>query len=156
MSDKISELIQQLGGTKNDDNVQLLVAQVNAADPGNRLCNVTTITGTRITFDAKLQAEIADGLLVVPKKGSTVIILKSKKILPFVVFYSDVESYSLNGDEFGGLVKVQELTQKLNALEQKFNEVFAWSAGVSPPFVSDPFVPTLREEIENKTVTHGE
>ena len=118
---------------------------------------MTTITGNaRLTFDVQLMAGVADGFLIEPKVGSMVFVLMSKYTLPFVVQYSDVVSYSLNGDEFGGLVKVIELTEKINALEQKINEIITWGASVTPPLPSTPLVLTQQSELENLTVQHGE
>ena len=79
----------------------------------------------------------------------------SKYTLPFVIQYSDIESYALNGNEFGGVVKVIELTQKINALEQKINELIVWGATVTPPLTTSPMVLTQQSEIENTTVAHG-
>ena len=158
MSDfNIISAIQQIAGVQNDDKVRLLQCTVNSVDLDNRICNVTTITGkSAVNFDAQLMAGVADGLLIEPKADSMVYVLISKYTLPFVLQYSDVVTYAFNGDEFGGLVKVIELTQKLNALENKVNELIAWGATVSPSFASSPLTITQQNEIENKSVKHGE
>ena len=157
MSDfNIISAIQKIAGAQNDDKVKLLQCNVNNVDVNNRICNVTTITGESIiSFDVQLMAGVADGFIIVPKVDSMVYVLSSKYTLPFVVQYSDVESYNLNGVEFGGLVKVIELTKKLNAIENKLNDIITWGATVSPPFTSAPIIPTQQIEIENKTVQHG-
>jgi len=158
MSDwNIISAIQQIAGVQNDDKVRLLQCTVNSVDLDNRICNVTTITGkSAVNFDAQLMAGVADGLLIEPKVDSMVYVLISKYTLPFVLQYSDVVTYAFNGDEFGGLVKVIELTQKLNILENKINELITWGATVSPPFTSTPLQLTQQDEIENKSVNHGE
>ena len=38
-----------------------------------------------------------------------------------VIGWSEVDTITMNGGDFGGLVKIQELTNKLNALVQAFN-----------------------------------
>lgn len=152
----IAVLIQQLSKVDNQDTVRLLKATVNSVDLDKRFCNVTTITGnSTLDFDVQLMAEVADGLLIEPKVNSTVFILMSKYTLPFIVQYSDVVTYALNGNEFGGLVKVIELTQKLNALEQKINELILWGATVSPAFTSQPLAITAQAELENTSIMHG-
>lgn len=152
----IAETIQELAGTRNQDEVKLYQAIVNSVDIANRMCNVTTITGNAtLTFDAQLMAGIADGILIVPEVESYVFVLKSKYTIPFVILYSDIDNFSLMGGEFGGLVKVAELTQKINNLEKRLNEIATWSGTVSPPLVSIPLILTLREDLENLSVKHG-
>jgi len=72
------------------------------------------------------------------------------------------------GGEFGGLVKVVELTQKLNDLENKVNEIITTFVTHTHPVISTgaPTSPTStpisgnltisqREDIENINVKHG-
>lgn len=157
MSDfNIISAIQKIAGAQNDDKVKLLQCTVNSVDVSNRVCHVTTITGdSTIDFDVQLMAGVADGLIIVPKIDSMVYVLSSKYTLPFIIQYSDVDSYILNGFEFGGIVKVIELTQKLNDLENKINTIIMWGASVTPPLTTQPLVITQQDEIENKTIQHG-
>lgn len=157
MSDQsIIYAIQKLAGTHQKDDVKLLQCTVKSVDLDGRTCTVSTITGnSQISFDVQLMAGVADGLLIEPALDSMVYVLMSKYSLPFIVQYSDVVKYLFNGDEFGGLVKVIELTGKLNAIEQKVNSIITWGAGVTPPFVGEPLVPTQQTEIENTSVNHG-
>lgn len=155
MSD-LAKAIQEIAGTRNQDEVKLYQCLVNSVDISKRTCSVTTITGNAtLTFDAQIMAGVADGILVEPEVDSYVFVLKSKYTIPFVVMYSDIVNYSLMGGEFGGLVKVVELTQKINNLERKINEILVWSGTVSPPFTSIPISLTLQNEIENTSVKHG-
>ena len=158
MSDfNIISAIQKMSGGQNEDKVRLLQCSVDSVDSDNRICGVTTITGSAtLSFEAQLMAGAADGFLIEPKVGSMVYVLLSKYTLPFVVQYSDVTAYAINGDEFGGLVKVVELTQKLNALEAKVNSIITWGGTVTPPLATAPLTPTQQTEIENKTIKHGE
>lgn len=157
MSDQsIIYAIQKLAGTHQKDDVKLLQCTVQNVDLDARICTVSTITGnSQISFDVQLMAGVADGLLIEPAIDSMVYVLMSKYSLPFIVQYSDVVKYLFNGDEFGGLVKVIALTQKLNAIEEKINNIITWGAGVVPPFVGVPLVPTQQAEIENTSVNHG-
>jgi len=90
----------------------------------------------------------------------------SKYTLPFIVQYSDVVSLTINGSEFGGLVKVIELTQKLNAMENivndlilKFNTHTHIAAGTPTSIASvietNNLTPTQQSEIENTVIKHG-
>jgi hypothetical protein len=75
----------------------------------------------------------------------------------------------LNDGSLGGLVKVIQLTQKLNNLENKVNQLItaynthvhtgvttgAGSSAVTPSTVSGALTPTNRVDIENDLVKHG-
>jgi hypothetical protein len=165
----LTRTIQELAGTRNQDEVKLYQCNVNSVDLSKRTANVTTITGTaNLTFDALLTAGISDGLVITPEIDSMVYILMSKYTLPFIVTFSDIMQFDIMGGEFGGLVKVVELTQKLNNLENKVNEIIT-TFGTHTHAVTAVGVPTLptstpisgiltisqRAEIENINVKHG-
>lgn len=65
-----------------------------------------------------------NSLVVVPKVGSTVLIADlsegTRRDLA-IVKYTEVESITINGGNLGGLVNIAQLTSKLNALVNKFN-----------------------------------
>jgi hypothetical protein len=165
----LTRTIQELAGTRNQDEVKLYQCNVNSIDLSKRTANVTTITGTaNVTFDALLTAGISDGLVITPEINSMVYVLISKYTLPFIVTYSDITQFNIMGGEFGGLVKVVELTQKLNNLENKVNEIIsifgththgvvAVGSPTSPTStpVSGSLTPTQRLDIENINVKHG-
>ena len=155
MSD-LAQKIQELAGTRNQDEVKLYQAIVNSVDTTKRTCNVTTITGNAtLSFDAQLMAGVADGVLIIPEIESYVFVLKSKYTIPFVILYSDIDSVSFMGGEFGGIVKVAELVKKINDLEKRLNEIAIWSGTVSPPLISNPLILTKRADLENTSVKHG-
>ena len=65
-----------------------------------------------------------NSLVVVPKVGSTVLVADlsdGTRRDMCIVKYTDVESITINGGSLGGLVKIQELTNKLNTLVNTFN-----------------------------------
>jgi hypothetical protein len=161
--------IQELAGTRNQDEVKLLQCNVNSVDLSNRTANVTTITGTAdLTFDALITAGISDGFVTTPEVGSMVFVLMSKYTLPFIVTFSDITQFDIMGGEFGGLVKVVELTQKLNDLENKVNDIIenfivhthtsaVVGAQTSPTsqVIGEPLEITQQAEIENINIKHG-
>lgn len=166
----LTRTIQELAGTRNQDEVKLYQCNVNSVDLSKRTANVTTITGTaNVTFDALLTAGISDGFVVTPEVGSMVYVLMSKYTLPFIITFSDITQFDIMGGEFGGLVKVVELTQKLNNLENKVNEIITTfgththgvvSVGSPTSPTATPIVGNLtisqRAEIENIKIKHGE
>ena len=165
----LTRTIQELAGTRNQDEVKLYQCNVNAVDLSTRTANVTTITGTaNLTFDALLTAGISDGFVITPEVGSMVYVLMSKYTLPFIITFSDITQFDIMGGEFGGLVKVVELTQKLNDLENKVNEIISifgththtvTAIGAPTSFTPTPIAGSLiitqREDIENININHG-
>jgi hypothetical protein len=166
----LTRTIQELAGTRNQDEVKLYQCNVNSIDLSKRTANVTTITGTaNLTFDALLTAGVSDGFVISPEIGSMVYVLTSKYTLPFIVTFSDITQFDIMGGEFGGLVKVAELTEKLNKLENKVNEIITTFGththtvimlGAPTSTTQTPIVGNLtvsqRAEIENTKIKHGE
>ena len=72
-----------------------------------------------------------------------------------VVLYSKISEIVFLDGSFGGIVKVEDLTTKLNNLENKVNAIITWGATVSPPLTTPPLVTTNQAEIENPLITHG-
>ena len=180
-STKIIEAIREIAGVRNDNKVKLFQAIVNSVDLDTLTCNVTTVSGNaRITYDnIQLAAGICDGNIKIPVIDSLVYIISSIYCEPFIVQYSDIKGIQLSGNEFGGMVKVIELTQKVNNLENKLNDLLAqfnqfltdYGVHTHPTAPSGPISPpsapttattppdltlTERAEIENETITHGE
>lgn len=103
---------------------------VDSVDEAKRTCNVTTISNeVELEIpDVYLQASTDNGFILYPKVGSDVAILLQEKVHPIVVMYSAVDKvlasqplWQFNKGENAGMVKVIELTQKLNALENDLN-----------------------------------
>lgn len=74
----------------------------------------------------RLRASLTDRerqILIVPKVGSAVTLgcLTADLNNLVVLQVDEVESITINGGELGGLVKIQELTDKINALVEAFN-----------------------------------
>ena len=189
---EISNAIKLLAGTHDQDTVSFIFANVDTVDLENEVCYCTPTSGKSTTqISADLTAEIADGVLIIPTVGSTVGILKMINQVPFIFFYSQIDGYSitidtnggyvtlqmntdgtfqLNDGTHGGLVKVMELTSKLNAIENDLNTLKqAFSAWVVAPndggaalkaiaanWYNSIIVKTQQSEIENKNIVHGE
>ena len=121
-SKEIREAIRKICG-KDDGGFLFFNAVVKSVEDDS-----CTITYNDIDIpDVRLNAAIngnANNLLIKPKQGSTVLIADlSEGLLRdlAVIGWSEVDSITLNGGQLGGLVKIQELTNKLNALVQTFN-----------------------------------
>jgi len=172
-SHTIISAIQNIAGNHIDE-VSLIEAEINSVNLDDRTANVTTISGKESsTYDVNLQAVNGDGVIFIPSIESTVYVLSSKYTTPFIVQYSDIDTIyftllnieisaktNINGSNFGGLIIIQDLVNKINTLENKVNELQTWGASLSPssvvPFPTVKIItPTQVVDIENNTVNHG-
>ena len=166
----IRESLDILLNTRDNDLVRLLLCNVESVDVSKRTALVSTISGsTAFDFEINLQASISDGFILVPKVESDVLVLFSKNNNPFIVQYSEVENYVLNGTDFGGMVKVIELTEKINNLETELNDLktifqnwvnVPYDGGAAlktalATFYAQQIILTTQSEIENTIIKHG-
>ena len=112
-------------------------------------------------------------VLVVPKVGSSVTLgcLTADLNNPVVLQVDEVETITVNGGELGGLVKIQELTDKINELIDTFNNHTHTigigsitttgsastqnnSAPVNVPAITSKAAKLNRKDYEDETVKH--
>ncbi len=134
-SKEIREAIRKIAGV---DNQGLIFFNAEVVSVDAETCTVKR-NGLEHT-DVRLAA-VVDGntknLLVSPKVGSMVLIADLSEGLMrdlAVIGWSEVETVVFNGGENEGLVKVKELTQKINTLENALNSLKSvFSAWVPVP-----------------------
>jgi hypothetical protein len=117
----------------------------------NVLDSETDIEGVRL----HVTGATASGAYYKPAIGSLVGISPLFSFEYAVVLYSDIEEIVFLDGSLGGLVKVEDLTTKLNNLENKVNDIIIWGATVSPPLATPALVPTVQTDIENIKISHG-
>lgn len=160
-----------MAGTYLKDIISIIPCNVDSVDQNNRVCDCTPIGGDAATQIPSVQlcAENDNGLLVFPEVGSTVIVGFSTRNLAFVMLYSGVSNMQMLDGSFGGLVKVIELTIKINNLENLVNNILNVLKSTSIPLAPSgtyPFAPlytalsditplTQRNDIENNLILHG-
>lgn len=118
---ELRERLENIGGGKATNLYQGVVT-----DLSDVTCEVS-IDGLSIP-DVRLRASTeVDGaqIIVRPAVGSVVIVGSLTGDLDHLVVLSmdRAEEVIINGGKLGGLIKVQELTQKLNALESEVNNL---------------------------------
>ena len=170
MSDKrqIKEAIERLSGTFMQDSVKLFLASVDSVNEAERTCDVTPLTDNATTSypSVLLMAESDDGVLIIPTINSNVLVNVSKRGIAYVCMFSEIDKVTIitktltqfNDGSFGGLVKVQELVDKINRLENTFNShthvATALNTPTTPP--ATPIAPiTTKMDIENDKIIHG-
>jgi hypothetical protein len=182
----IVQHIKHLAKQSAGDGLQICI--VKSVDEAKSMCECEPINGGAPYFArlrALVEAEDKSPLLV-PVKDSVVIVATFNKnsAEAFVLGYTEVEKVKiltskgevwLNGDNFGGVVKIKEVTAKLNALENAHNALVAKfnshthlvattgsaaaQSGTASPTTqtsTDTLQPTQQKDIENKKVKHGD
>lgn len=161
----IKESVQQLAGTHLKDDVRFVDCTVDSVDMSAGTCKATPIgenAPVQIT-NIQLEANIADGLLIIPVVGSVISVIYSTRNSPYIYKYSDIDTIYYNGNQwqfgdgsYGGLVKVQELYNAINRLETMFNtHTHSVSGSLTGVPVTPITPPTNLTDLENTKVTHG-
>lgn len=181
----IISAVQKMTGTYNIDTVYLVTGNVVSVDENAGTCLVEAISGNASTNidGVEFQTVVADGVLFIPRVGSEVKVLFSKYTTPFIAQYSEIENMYIAADliqfndgALGGMVKVIDLTTKLNNLENDVNNLKTLlttmiNAMIAVPsgnvshteligyfspllsYTTDPLTPTVRSDIENTVIT---
>ena len=177
MSDRaIIESIIKMTGLHKVDQVSYVNATVKSVDLKKRTCECIVVDGhTEYDLTCKLMATIDDGILFEPVINSTVKVIFSQNVEPFVCQYSEIENITIdaktkikfNDGSFGGLVKVKELTDKINTLEKDLNtlkKVFGTWTPLAETVLKTSLTTwsgqqitvTKENEIQNKKIQHDE
>lgn len=123
--EKIKKAIQQLGA----GNEKTFLGVVENNYPDKDYIDVKDMSGT-LYPEVRKRAAIGDGddakkgCVITPVSGSSVIVSRigdSDEL--FVEMFSEVESVVFDGGKNEGLVKVKELTGKINTLETEINNL---------------------------------
>lgn len=180
----MKELIQKLANT--GDEIYAKICEVISVDIENQTADLQPLDGSAEILDALIQVA-ENGVLIEPKVNSLVACVFVSKELAVIVNHSEIKQFGfqienisfvankdeiqLNGDTYKGLVKVEQLTQKLNAIETAFNQLVnefnahthnapQAPAGTLPTLT--PLVPSTQNlnstqvgDLENEKVKHG-
>lgn len=169
----------------------LFVAKVKEVDETNYTCDVIPVDSEAEIFTVRLKPTIdaiKKGIIAIPAKDSFVIIglLNKNKNSAFVVWCSTIKKYYIigdggntlefkddgtiliNGDDYEGLVKVNDLVDRMNKIESAHNNhltlygthvhlggTISGSTGITTPDITNTLVQTVKSDIENEKVKHG-
>lgn len=167
MSKELRDSLRTL--TTPNGNAYSKVCTVDSVDLVNLTCYCIPINDDADITEVRLMANIDNGFLLIPEVNSIVVVSFLSDSSAYVSLVSKVSEIQLNGTNYDGLVRVQELTDKLNNLENKLNDLItACSSQVvtlapSGTFPLDsfftsvtPLIPTQQIEIENQKVKQGD
>lgn len=177
----IKEIIEK--AAKGDEELYSIIATVDEVDEDARTCACTPIDGAAQLFNVNLQAgkEAQTGLVQFPSINSQVVVTFLSKDTAFVSLCVEVDKVlldcdeiTLNGGDNGGLIVIQSLVDKINALEKAHNglvtsfntHIHTTTATVSASAVPGVIAPTTAQstdtiaptttvnDIENGKITH--
>lgn len=167
MSKELRDALKKLTKPNNDGYSK--VCTVDSVDLVNRTCYCIPINEDADITEVRLMANIDNGFLLIPEVDSVVVVSFLSDSSAYVSMVSKVSEIQLNGTNYGGLIIVAELTEKLNNLENAFNThlnlynlhthagVTSGVSTTSPVVVPDTqtLTPTIDADLENTTVLHG-
>jgi len=120
MDYNIGDLIAKLADKKEE--VYSIICKVS--EVSGEVAELAPLNGDASLFDVKLLAGTsATPLLITPVVGSTVIATFLSKDTAFVSLYSEIESVQIMGDQFGGLIKIEELVKNLDKLTARVDGI---------------------------------
>lgn len=165
----IKEIIQKLV-EKKIGKTQPFYGKVKSVDEAAKTCVVSPLDGGADRLDVRLMATGANGTYLKPAVDSVVAVVMVSDFTGFVAMYSELDSIQLLDGTYGGLVKVQDLVNKINAVEDKVNDILdklkthvhggvttgPGTTGTTPAFSTvSGLTNTSVPDIENPKITHG-
>jgi recombinational DNA repair protein RecR len=167
LNEDIKNAVELLAG-KNEE-IYSIACNVSNVNKTTKLCDCTPIDGKAILYSVKLMSDDKKGFLLVPKDNSIVIVTMVNKYTGYVAMCSEVDEIHLNGENYYGLVKIEDLVTKLNNLENKVNTIITTynththagvtagfaSTAVTPSVIAGTLTPTVKANLENTKVKHG-
>lgn len=182
-----AKYIPILAGTAGMKNTRFFTGEVKTVTEDERTCSVEGVMDNEtITYnDVNLSMERNDGVIEFPSIGSTVMVAKMPDGETYIVRGSDIDKwlcyidtdnkleadvngFVFNNGNFGGLVKVFDLVNKLNAIESDLNTLkTAFSTWIVVPtdggaalkaiaatWYGSVITPTVASDLENLKVKH--
>lgn len=176
--------IRKIAGVDGIKKAQIVMGTVTAIN-GNT-CNVEVTLGDacQSITDVNLNSAANDGFTLYPENGSDILIalmpdnsaymIACEDITKTVCYIDNNNKYEFdsngfiwNGGNNGGLVKVIELTQKVNNLEDLVNNLLTVLKSTTIPLAPsgtypfaplyaayNPLTPTVRNDIEDTKIKH--
>ena len=157
--------------SESDPDFYPLFATVDSVDTTNMTCYCIPIDETLPDYSVvKLMTTPDKGFFLIPKKDSQVIVQPMKGGAAMVLMYSELDGIQMLGDNYGGLIKISDLVNKLNNLENKVNDLINTFNAHTHPYmnattpattspsttpISGNLTPTTTNDIENPLIKHG-
>jgi len=152
----------------NINRVSNLLCKVKSVNINKKTCYCEPLDDAADLVSVRLMAQNEKGFLLVPKVDSAVIVSFLENKSPYISMVSEVSEIQLNGDNYDGLVKINDLVDKLNDIENTLNTHIALynahvhsggtmmgSTGAPAALDTNTLTPTVKADLENITVKQG-
>jgi len=165
---------------KDQIKVQVVTGKIKSVDETKMICDIDLQNAPDL-LDVRLRSIIDEqekGILILPKVGSYVLVglINNRPESSFVCGYSEVDKIrflideiELSGDDFGGIVKSEKVTEEINKLSSDINQLKQFIASWVPApqdggaglkaILSSWSTSTLQNvvqaSLENEKVKHG-
>lgn len=128
---------QLIGIWAKENEIYSKQGSIKSVNESERTCIVTPSDGGPDILDVSLEADYTEdtstnpkGFFLVPKVGSLVIVSFLDKTEGYISAWTEIdkvisiqEEWIFNSGEFGGLTKLEELTNRLNDYEDLFSQL---------------------------------
>ena len=146
------------------------ICKVDKYDDETKTVDVLPLDESAPILGVRVVAGKSDSaFLVVPVVGSFVAVTFISDTSAIVSMFSEIETVSIRGDQFGGLIKIEELTKQLEIVTARIDALFsaindavvvAQDGGASLQSTMKATLALQKEkekfsEIENEFVKHG-
>lgn len=166
----VAAALTEFVGRKAGKNYSL-VCTVKTIDLTAKTCYCEPLDDSADIQQVRLIAEkTKDGFILIPKLESLVVVTFLSESSAYVSMVSQVDEIHLAGINYGGLAKTLEITDKLNNIEDKINDLITAITGWTPvandggaalklalsTWLASSLVPTTMNDITSDTVLHGD
>lgn len=159
----IAEYIKQIANAKNN------LISVEVKDVSYPTFTGILPTGEELLNIRLVSEEDDTNFVQIPEIGSNVLVGFVDNQNAIGLIYGELQEVLLRGDQYDGLVKVNDLVTKLNNLENDINNLkTAFSTWVVVPsdggaalkaitatWYGSTLTPTIKNDLENNLVKHG-
>lgn len=150
---------------KDGNEAQFILCTVSSIDLNQKTCVCEPVTTGADIMGVKLIAKNQTGFYIIPKIDSNVIVCVQEN-LSYITMFSEVQEIQLNGDNYDGIPIIGKLVEKLNNLENAFNQhLLLYNAHTHVETSTNTLVPSTLDtnilinsteiELKNETVKHG-
>ncbi|MEI2758965.1 MAG: hypothetical protein V9G42_05960 [Bacteroidia bacterium] len=175
-SEQIAYLIQKIARASVPTGS--FVGKVEGVNTNDYTCDVMPISGGSIYYDVRLKPTVDSsdyGMIPIPETGSYVIVepiarsnyfyisqftkiktLLIKNASGVTILFDDNGNLLLNGDQYGSMIKINDLLQLINQFIQQFNAHTHSVSGSTTLIPTGAPVQTIQaSQVENSKVKHG-
>ena len=147
-----------------------ILGTVVSIDTDEMTCEVEPVSGQANFLDVRIMADNStSGVLLKPAIDSIVIIAPQSEDIYYIALVGEVSEIWLKGEQYGGLVKVSDLVDRMNLIESDINTLkTAFSTWVTVPndggaalkgatatWYGSQLVETTVSDLENENCKHG-